>query len=43
MQPFEIVPINFSLTDRAAGEINRLTHHLSKTEGKVMVAALLSE
>jgi hypothetical protein len=24
MQPFDIMPINFSLTDRAANEINHL-------------------
>jgi hypothetical protein len=41
MQPFDIMPINFSLTDRAAGEINRLTNYLSQTEGKPMVASLL--
>lgn len=41
MPPFETIPINFSLTDRAAGEINRLTRDLSEPQGKAVVAALL--
>ena len=41
MRPFDIIPINFSLTDRAASAINLLTREVSETQGKAMVASLL--
>jgi hypothetical protein len=41
IQPSDVMPINFSLTDRAASEINNLTRSLLGTEGKTMVATLL--
>jgi len=41
MQPLDIIPINFSLTERAASEINRLMRDLSEAERKAVVATLL--